>query len=278
MKYIHRKIQGIKDFEVFKKAHEKGRNILLKGPTGSAKTMGATTYSLENNYEYVVIPCSQATEPGSLFGRYIPKEDDDTFVWADGVITALVRKPGKKVLILDEINMADPRILASLYSLLDSNKTLHVIDHNEVIKVDDLLVIATMNPGYRGTKELNKALANRFAYTIIWDYDNHVESTICPSPSFLGCVKSIRENGDLDTPFSTNMILEFMESYKEFSFEFAINMTANKFDEEERSAIANIFNQKKVDIIRELSREKDSKGRVRPIRSSNNYSWAGIDN
>lgn len=277
MKYIHRKIQGYKDFDIFAKAHDNGRNILLKGPTGSAKTMVGSSYSKENSYPLAVVPCSHATDPGSLFGRYTPKEGEDFFEWTDGVITELVRKPGKKVLILDEVNMADPKIMASLFSLLDSNKTLNLIDHNEVIKVEDLLVIATMNPGYRGTRDLNKALANRFAYTFYWDYDTHVESSICPSPSFLKCVTKIRESGDSDTPFSTNMIIEFIEANKEFNFEFALEMIGNKYDRDESQGVMQVFKQNKTDIIRELSRKKDSQGRAKPIRGSHNYNWSGID-
>lgn len=277
MKYIHRKIKNVKDFDIFAKAHERGRNVLLKGPTGSAKTMVGTHYSKENNYPLAIVPCSHATDPGSLFGRYTPKEGENHFEWTDGVVTELVRKPGKKVLILDEINMADPKIMASLFSLLDGNKTLNLIDHNEVIKVDDLLVIATMNPGYRGTRELNKALANRFAYTFYWDYDNHVESNMCPSPTFLQCVKQVRENGEDDTPFSTNMIIEFMEAYGDFGFEFAMELIGNKFDPESAQGVVTVFRQQKFDIERELSRAKSGK-KNKPVRKNkNNYGWAGVD-
>lgn len=289
-KYIGRKINGIRDMEVLANAHKRGYNVLLQGPTGSAKTMVAQQYARQNNFDLVVVPCSVSTEPSQLFGRYIPQEDSDGFTWNDGVITSLLRKmdTGESdggVLILDEINMTDPRVAASLYSMMDRNRVLHLIDRNEDIPNGNLLIIGTMNPGYRGTRELNKALANRFNYIINWDYDDGVENKISHSKTLLKAISELRsgmQQGEFQSPFSTNMLIEFHDNYQDFGFDFAVDMAANKYREEERDSVNKIFAVRKSSIVKEFEdyqqpmsmEDMDKKFKK---EKSLNFGWKGID-
>src|SRR5574344_83938 len=65
--------------------------------------------------------------------------------------------------ILDEINMARNEALAVLHSMLDYRRIIDVPGY-DIIKIDEATrFIATMNYGYAGTRELNEALASRFA-------------------------------------------------------------------------------------------------------------------
>lgn len=288
--YIGRKINGIQDMDILANAHRRGYNVLLQGPTGSAKTMVAQQYARQNNYDLVVVPCSVSTEPSQLFGRYIPQEDSDGFTWNDGVITDLLRKmdTGESeggVLVLDEINMTDPRVAASLYSMMDRNRVLHLIDRNEDIPNGNLLIIGTMNPGYRGTRELNKALSNRFNYIINWGYDSSVENKISHSSSLLKVVEELRsgmQQGEFQSPFSTNMLIEFHDNYQDFGFNFAVEMAANKYREEERDSVAKIFEVRRTSIINEFKNYK------KPVKKKDmskdfqdrklfDFGWKGVD-
>lgn len=289
-KYIGRKINGIQDMKILSNAHKRGYNVLLQGPTGSAKTMVAQQYARHNDYDLVVVPCSVSTEPSQLFGRYIPQENSEGFTWSDGVITSLLRRinDGESkggVLILDEINMTDPRVAASLYSMMDRNRVLHLIDRKEDIPNGNLLIIGTMNPGYRGTRELNKALSNRFNYIINWDYDDVVESRISHSTSLLKVIAELRDGvqqGEFQSPFSTNMLMEFHDNYQDFGFDFAVAMAANKYREEERDSVTHIFGVRKSAIINDFENyvepvdmsDMDEEFRQRKLMD---FGWIGVD-
>ena len=65
--------------------------------------------------------------------------------------------------ILDEINMARNEALAALHSLLDYRRILDVPGYGRLKMHPAARFIGTMNYGYAGTRELNEALASRFA-------------------------------------------------------------------------------------------------------------------
>lgn len=65
--------------------------------------------------------------------------------------------------ILDEINMAKNEALAVLHSALDFRRVLDVPGYDRLPMAPATRFIATMNYGYAGTRELNEALASRFA-------------------------------------------------------------------------------------------------------------------
>lgn len=65
--------------------------------------------------------------------------------------------------ILDEINMAKNEALAVLHSALDFRRVIDVPGYDRIPLAEETRFIATMNYGYAGTRELNEALASRFA-------------------------------------------------------------------------------------------------------------------
>lgn len=65
--------------------------------------------------------------------------------------------------VFDEINMARNEAMAVLHSLLDFRHTVDVPGYGPLKAHKACRFIATMNYGYSGTRELNEALASRFA-------------------------------------------------------------------------------------------------------------------
>ena len=162
---------------------------------------------------------------------------------------------------------------------------MHLIDRNEDIPNGNLLIIGTMNPGYRGTRELNKALSNRFNYIINWEYDSSVENKISHSASLLKVVEELRsgmQQGEFQSPFSTNMLMEFHDNYQDFGFNFAVEMAANKYREEERDSVIKIFEVRRTAIINEFQNYK------KPVKKTDmskefkskklfDFGWKGVD-
>ncbi|MRG85824.1 AAA family ATPase [Salinibacillus xinjiangensis] len=140
-----------------------GKNILLKGPTGSGKTKLAETISAIYQKPMHSINCSVDLDAESLLGFKTIREQDGKSVieFVEGPVVQAMKNG--HTLYIDEINMARPETLPILNGVLDYRKTITNPFTNEVIKAHkDFRVISAINEGYIGTTPLNEALKNRF--------------------------------------------------------------------------------------------------------------------
>lgn len=76
--------------------------------------------------------------------------------------------------ILDEINMARNEALSALHSMLDFRRILDIPGYGRLKMHPATRFIATMNYGYAGTRELNEALASRFAVIALPPANEHM--------------------------------------------------------------------------------------------------------
>lgn len=253
--HITRTIDGKTEYDVFEYAMEHKRNVLIEGPSGCGKTSASIAFSAMKGLPFYSISSNAGIDPSQLFGRYIPDEVNGGFMWVDGAVTSIVRNGG--VLLINEVNFMPERISTVLFGLLDKRREITLMDHkSETIKAhDDVLVVADMNPGYEGTRPLNKAFRNRFAIQQVWDYDRAVEMKLVESPSLLTLASDIRRrsvSGEFETPFGTNMLIEFEEIAKDMGYEFSVQNTVNHFTDTERDSIKLLYKTNATAIKTEL--------------------------
>lgn len=250
--YVPRVINGVPEAKIFAYAHKNKLNVLLEGDTGSGKTSAVLNYAVQNQLPFYSVPSNVSIDPTQLFGRFIPTSDG-AFEWVDGGLTNIVRNGG--VLLLNEINFMPERIASVLYGLLDKRREITLLDHKgEVIRANDnLLVVADMNPSYEGTRPLNKAFRNRFAIQLQWNYDSKVDRKLVRSADLMTFASQVRTSPTIKTPLSTNMLVEFIQLFDEFGYQFARNNMASHFHVSEREAMSKVLDTHKKEITAQLT-------------------------
>jgi MoxR-like ATPase len=256
--YVHRQISGVSDFELFDYATATKKNIILSGPTGSAKTTAFRAYAAARGLPFALVECNAAMDPGLIVGRTtVAGEGEIAFVPGD--LTLVVKYGG--VGLLDEINMAHPRVASSFHQLLAVTRRMSIPEAGATYRAgaeglgetQPTLFGAAYNPRYQGTVRLNEALLNRYAIPLRWGYDPAVEGQLVKSVRLLDMAGSIRGLAEIRTPVSTNALMEFEEHAVELGVELATELFVNRFAEEEQGPVARALEANRDAIMTELS-------------------------
>lgn len=241
--YVHRNVEGVNDFDLFDIAIAERENVMLAGPTGSSKTSVFRAYAASRGLPFVLVECNAAMDPGSVLGRTTISADGGVG-WVDGDFTLVIRYGG--VALIDEVNMAHPRITAGFHQLLAVTRRMSIPEAGETViagrgglgDTQPVLLGAAFNPRYQGTVRLSEALSNRFAIQLDWDYDRGVEEQLVTSTRLLDMAENIRSLGEIRTPMSTNALMEFERHARIFGMPLASRLLVNRFAPEERAPVA----------------------------------------
>lgn len=136
-----------------------GENLLLTGPKATGKNVLAENLSYVFGRPEWNVSFHISTEASFLIGA--DTYDGDKVIFRPGPIYLTAEHGG--FVVLDEINMARNEALAVLHSALDFRQIIDVPGYRKVKVHPAARFIATMNYGYAGTRDLNAALASRFA-------------------------------------------------------------------------------------------------------------------
>lgn len=215
-------IESNNEVSVMMYAITNGKNTLLKGPTGCGKSFLVEELAKSQNKKLYTVNCDVELDKTEIIGHH-EIEDGET-VWVEGILIKAMKEGAW--IVFDEINMARPEVLSVLHQALDYRRKITIKEHHneEIVADKDFRVVATINPNYCGTTELNYAFRRRFNVIVDMNYLSKTDErkliekrtgidkeTSSRLVSIASDVRVMQNEGKITYPISTAHLLEFGE-------------------------------------------------------------------
>src|SRR4051812_44717833 len=183
----------------------------------------------------------------ALQGAIEDRQAGAQYVWVNGLLPRLMKGHPEfehTAFLADEVNFAPNKILAILNPIVDYRRRFTLVQHGSemVTAGPGFHFAAAMNPGYRGTMDLNEAFRDRFSLQLMLDYDKDVERTLIKDQKVLDFAERLRtseENREVLTPTSTRTMLTFERLVEDFGPEIATQSLICRYDDSEREGVKN---------------------------------------
>lgn len=132
-------------FQLLDLVAEQRLNLLLAGPTGVGKTTAVHEWAASRGLDVALVPCGSGDPEPDLYG-YLAPNPAGGWRFVPSAAHRVVQE-GRGVLLLDEVNFISQSALARLHSALDWRRLWVNPVAGEVLPLQDVVVVATMNPG-----------------------------------------------------------------------------------------------------------------------------------
>ncbi|GGS84865.1 hypothetical protein GCM10010156_49360 [Planobispora rosea] len=166
--YKPRHIGPHEDLALLRAAHRHRQHVLLYGPPGTGKTaMIEAAYASDDGPGLETVIGSADLTEADLVGTFVQDPTTRAFSWAPGPLHRSVLR--NVPLLIDEIALIEPRVLAILYPLMDGRGELRITANPQLPPLpvrSGWMVVAACNPDVPGA-QLSEALKSRFAHHLL---------------------------------------------------------------------------------------------------------------
>lgn len=211
----------------------KRNRIWIAGYAGTGKTQLAVNILTSIKYPFTRMSFDSSTSRSEVVGRWQARNGNTIFV--DSPLVKAMRFGS--CIILDEIDSANPDVMAVLRSVLEENPHIMITETGELVKAHpDFRIIATANTFgagdetglFRTTNVMSVPDRQRFPIKIQMDYlseDNEIK-VLCEEFPDLGkreakkfvkvadAIRSKFKTGELDESLSPRELLAWVDTYQ----------------------------------------------------------------
>lgn len=256
------------------------QNVNLIGPHGCGKTELAIQFAARLGLPLLIMDCANLREARDWFGYKTAREG--TVYWHESQFVKAV-SAGNHVILLDELNRANPHLLNTLMPLLDARRFTYLEEKGDKICVGPGTVFfSSMNEGagYTGTSALDRAIRDRFPRVIELSYlgekdeiallVNRVGVEASLATRLVQMANKIRQDAtgisaSLTESLSTRQLIAAAHDFAiggvdTLTFTIINHFSADGDDDSERIRVQNIIQGKFGDMIAAAAEKAAKKG------------------
>jgi hypothetical protein len=240
--YYARKWGDKWDVERLKRARDMHMSTLLLGSPGTGKTAMAEAAFGE---ELITFPMTGEATVSNLVGGWIP-DGKGGYVWGAGPLQNAVTNG--LPLLIDEILLGDPSVLAVLYPLMDGRNFLEVSDNPDIGTIyakEGFYLVGSGNPHDIGSK-LSDAMKRRFPHqaTVSTDWDlaraMGVDAIIVDIAATMDA-RLTSQNASLTWAPQFSELIAFKQLHEEWGKDFAVRNLMTLVPEQDREEVRELM-------------------------------------